>query len=106
MDAVGVAFDIWRRDIGEEGGVERERGGERERGRENWKTLILKDSGVRSIWTSLTQPVLAILQRERENWKTLILKDNSVRSIWTCLTASPCERAREREREREREDGR
>ena len=40
---------------------------ERERERENSKTLILKDSSVRSIWTYLTAILLLYYkQRERE----------------------------------------
>ena len=131
---------------------ERERGG-RERGggggegelelenfrTGNSKTLILKDSSVRPIWTYLTvspcyftntskhDDITTNRERERErelklenfrtgNSKTLILKNSSVRSIWTYLTVSPCyftntskhddiTTNKERERERELELG-
>ena len=60
----------------------------RERENSNSKTLILKDSMVRSIWAYLTAS--PCYTTDNSNSKTLILKDSSIRSIWAYLTASPC----------------
>ena len=91
--------------MGEGGHQKRSCNGKR-RERESSKSLILKDSSVRSIWTYLTaspcyttntnkqrdretdrqtdrQTDRDRRQTDRESSKSVMLKDSSVRSIWT-----------------------
>ena len=54
----------------------------------NSKTLVLKDSSIRSIWTKGSSVRSIWTYLTASPWTQKLF--SSVSSIWTCLTASPC----------------